>query len=120
MPRALRILRNVAIVALLALVVDVVPGGGNAAAAVLTAITLAFLALIAYAIRLLYRQNQFTWLSLGERQRAAVTIALGVLALMLAGFDELLASGVGTIVWAALVAAAAVTLWRAWVESRTY
>jgi Kef-type K+ transport system membrane component KefB len=116
----LRVARDVAIIALLALVVDLAPGGGNAATAVLTAITLAFLALLAWAVYVLFRQNQFTWLSLTERQRAAVIVAVGVLALMLAGFDELLSTGLGTIVWAALVAAAVVTLWRTWIESRTY
>jgi O-antigen/teichoic acid export membrane protein len=118
--RALRIARNVAIIALLALVVDVVPGGGNAATAVLTAITIVFLGLIAFSVWLFYRQNQFTWLSLTTRQRNAVVVSLGVLALMLAGFDELLSTGLGTIVWAALVAAAVVAIWRTWIESRTY
>ena len=120
MPRGLRIARNVAIVAVLALVVDLAPGGGNAASAMLAAITLAFLALIAYSVFLFYRQNQFTWLALSERQRTLVIVSVGVLALMLAGFDELLSTGLGTIVWAALVAGAVVVLWRTWIESRSY
>lgn len=120
MARALRIARNLAIIAVLALVVDVVPGGGDAASAVITAVTLIFLALIAYAVWLFYKQNQLTWLSLTERQRSLVIISIGVLALMIAGADEMLATGFGTIAWAALVAASAVTLWRTWVDSRAY
>jgi hypothetical protein len=118
--RALHVARNVAIIAVLALVVDLVPGGGNAAAAILTAITLVFLGLIAYAVWLFYKQNQLTWLSLTERQRTLVIISMGVIALMIAGADEMLATGFGTIAWIALVAASAVTLWRTWVDSRTY
>jgi hypothetical protein len=118
--RALRIARNVAIIAVLALVVDLVPGGGNAASAILTAIMLIFLALIAYAVWLFYQQNQLTWLSLTERQRTLVIVSIGVIALMIAGADEMLATGVGTIAWAALVGASAVTLWRTWVDSRAY
>src|SRR6266545_3968608 len=107
----LRVARNVAIIAVLALVVDLVPGGGNAAEAILTAITIVFMGLIAWTVYVLYRQNQLTWLSLTERQRNAVIVSVGVLALMIAGFDEMLSTGLGTIAWAALVAASAVTLW---------
>src|SRR4051812_3458282 len=120
MARALRIARNVAIIALLALIFDLVPGGGNAATAILTAMTIIFLGLIAYAVFLAYRQNQLSWLALSERQRDAVVISLGVLAFAIAGFDEMLSTGLGTIAWAALVAASAVTLWPTFIESRSY
>ena len=120
MARALRIARNVAIIAVLALIVDLGPGGGNAATAILTAMSIIFLGLIAYTIFLAYRQNQLFWLALSERQRDAVVISLGGLAFAIAGFDEMLSTGLGTIAWAALVAASAVTLWRTFIESRSY
>jgi hypothetical protein len=120
MARPLHVARNVAIIAVLALVVDLAPGGGNAATAILTAITIIFLGLIAYSVFLAYRQNQLAWLALSERQRNAVVISLGVLAFALAGFDEMLSTGLGTLAWAALVAASAVALWRTFIDSRSY
>jgi hypothetical protein len=116
----MRVLRNIAIIALLALVVAAVPGGGNAATAVLTAITLAFMTVIGFAAYFIYRQNQFTFLSLTERQRGLLLGALGVIALMIAGADELLDTGLGALVWIGLLAGSAVAIWRVWVESQTY
>ena len=62
--------RNVAIIPLLALIVAAVPGGGNAADAILAAISLSFLALIGFAGYQLYRQNRLTYLGLTDGQRA--------------------------------------------------
>ena len=42
----MRALRNLAIIALLALIIDVAPGGGNAADAIVAALSLLFMALI--------------------------------------------------------------------------
>jgi hypothetical protein len=115
-----RALRNIAIIALLALVVAVAPGGGNAATAILTAITLAFMATIAFAAFTIYRQNQLTFISLTERQRGLLLGALGVIALMIAGADELLATGLGALLWIGLMAASVFAIWRVWVESQSY
>ena len=56
----MRTLRNVAIVMLLALLVAFVPGGGNAATTILAAISMAFLAAIAWALFVFSRENQLT------------------------------------------------------------
>jgi hypothetical protein len=116
----MRVFRNILIVALVALVVAAVPGGGNAATAILTAITLAFLAVMAFAAYVFYRQNQLTFASLTERQRAMLFGALGVIALMIAGADELLNTGLGTLAWIVLMGASVFALWRVWVESHSY
>jgi hypothetical protein len=115
-----RALRNIAIIAALAFVVAAVPGGGNAADGVVTAISIAFLATIALAGYQLYRSQQMTILSLTDRQRGVLAGAVGVLVLMVAGADEMLDSGPGALLWIALVAAAVVAIWRLWVESQTY
>ena len=52
----MRALRNIAIIALLALIVAVVPGGDNAADALLALISMLFLALIVAGGYQLYRQ----------------------------------------------------------------
>jgi hypothetical protein len=116
----MRALRNIAIIAALALIVAAVPGGGNAATAILTAITLAFMTTIGFAAYYIYRQNQLTILSLTEPQRGVLLAALGVIALMIAGADELLETGLGALAWIVLLAGSGVAIWRVWVESRTY
>ena len=88
--RSVRTARNVAIIAVLAVPVAFVPGGGNAAEAILTALLLGFLAGIALIVYTLYRQNQLTLSTLNDSRRAALYGAVGGLALLIAGQDELL------------------------------
>ncbi|HXQ88311.1 MAG TPA: hypothetical protein VN733_01615 [Solirubrobacterales bacterium] len=52
--------RNVAIIMLLALVIAFLPGGGNAAAALITALTMALMAGVAWMVYTLSRENQLT------------------------------------------------------------
>src|SRR5439155_946943 len=79
---------NVAIVLLLAVPIAFLPGGGNAADALLTALTLAFLATLVLAARQLYRENRLTVDTLPDGERAVLLGAVGVLVLMIAGADE--------------------------------
>ena len=116
----LRILRNIAIIALLALAVAAVPGGGNVADALITALVMAFLAAIAFAVYRVFRQNSFAYMSLSDGWRAAVLVAVGAIVLMIAGTDELLATGLGLLVWLAVLGAAVFTLVRAWTEAQSY
>ena len=74
----MRALRNIAIIAALALVVAAVPGGGNVAEAILTAISLCFLVVIASAGYQIYRSQQLTMMSLTDRQRAILVGAVGL------------------------------------------
>jgi len=68
----LRTLRNIAIIAILAVPLAFVPGGGNAAAAVLVTLGMAFLASLAVAARQIYRENQLLELHLDDDQQAAL------------------------------------------------
>jgi hypothetical protein len=115
-----RTARNVAIVMLLALLVAFVPGGGNAADAVLTAITMAFLAGIAWALFVFSRENQLTLAALGDGRRALLYGALGLIALLIAGQDEMFASGFGTLGWLVLLGAAIAAIWRVWLDAHSY
>lgn len=112
--------RNVAIILLLALVVAFAPAGGNFANAVLTAITMAFLAGIAWALFVLSRQKQLTLATLTDARRALLYAALGVIALLIAGSDELLGSGGGTLVWIVLLGASIAAIWRVWIDANSY
>ena len=70
----LRTLRNVAIIAVLAVPLAFVPGGGNAADAVLVTLGMAFLATIAIAARQIHRENRLTFDSLPDDQRAVLLL----------------------------------------------
>jgi hypothetical protein len=116
----MRTLRNVSIVMVLALFVAFAPSGGNVAEAILTAITMGFLAAIAWMVFVLSRQNQLTLATLSDARRGILYGALGVLALLVAGSDELFASGGGTLVWILLLGASVAAIWRIWIDANSY
>jgi hypothetical protein len=116
----MRNLRNAAIVMVLALVVAFAPAGGNLADAILTAITMGFLAAIAWTAFVLSRQNQLTLTALSDGRRAILYAALGMIALLIAGSDELFSSGGGTLAWILLLGASIAAIWRIWIEANTY
>jgi len=116
----MRTLRDVAIVMALAFVVAFVPAGGNAAEAILTAITMGFLAAISWALYVLSRQNELTLAALRDGRRAILYGALGMIALLIAGSDEMFASGGGTLAWIVLLGASVAAIWKVWVEANSY
>lgn len=116
----MRTLRNAAIVMLLALLVAFAPAGNNAADTILTAITMGFLAGIAWTLFVLSRQNQLTLAALTDRQRALLYGALGLLTLLIAGSDEMFSSGGGTLAWILLLGASVAAIWKVWTEANTY
>jgi hypothetical protein len=116
----MRVLRNAAIVMLLALLVAFAPAGGNAADAILTAITMGFLAAIAWTVFVLSRQNQLTLATLSDAHRAILYGALGLIALLIAGSDEMFASGGGTLAWILLLGASVAAIWKVWTDANSY
>jgi hypothetical protein len=116
----MRALRNAAIVMLLAALVAFAPAGGNAVDAILAAITMAFLAAIAWTVFVLSRQNQLTLATLTDGRRVLLYGGLGLIALLIAGSDEMLASGGGTLAWIVLLGAAVAAIWKVWTEANTY
>jgi hypothetical protein len=116
----MRVVRNVAIILVLALGVAFVPGGGDAADTVLTALTMGFLVGIAYLVYTLGRQNQLTLVSLSDGRRAILFGALGLIALLMTGTEEFFGSGFGTLVWIVLLGASVAAIWRVWLEANTY
>jgi hypothetical protein len=105
---------------LLALGVAVLPGGGNLAAAVITALTMALLGGIAWMLYVLSRENQLTLSSLTDGRRAIFYGALGMLALLVAGSDKMFATGGGTLLWIILLAASVAAIWKVWMEANSY
>jgi hypothetical protein len=114
-----RTARNITIIMLLALVVAFLPGGGNAAEAVLTALTMGLLAGIAWMVYTVSRENQLTLATLSDGRRAALYGAVGLIALLIAGSDKLFSTGGGTLLWIVLLAIAVGAIWRVWMEANS-
>jgi hypothetical protein len=118
--RNLRTLRNIAIIMLLAVPVAFAPHGDNTAEAVLTAITMGFLAGISWMLYTLSRQNQLTLATLSDGRRWLFYGAFGLLALLVAGSDRMFDQGSTTLLWILLLTAAVATIWKIWSEANTY
>lgn len=116
----MRNVRNVAIIMVLALGVAFAPHGGNIVEAIFAALTMGFLAGIAWMLYTLSRQNQLTLATLSDGRRAIFYSAFGMLALLVAGTDKLFSTGGGTVLWILLLAASVAAIWRIWVEANTY
>jgi hypothetical protein len=115
-----RAARDTAIVMALAFCVAFLPAGGNVAEAILTAITMGFLAGIAWMVFVIGRQNQLTLATLTDARRGILYAALGMIALLVAGSDELTASGSGTLAWIVLLGTSIAAIWRIWIDANSY
>lgn len=115
----MRAARNVAIIMLLALAVAFLPGGGNLAEALITALTMGLLAGIAWMVYTTSRQNQLTLATLSDGRRAILYGAVGLIALLIAGSDKLFSTGGGTLLWILLLAVAVAAIWRVWMEANS-
>jgi len=115
-----RATRDTAIIMLLAFCVAFVPAGGNIAEAVLTAITMSFLAALVWMVFVVSRQSQLTLAALSDARRGILYAALGMIALLVAGSDELTASGGGTLAWIVLLGASIAAIWRIWIDANSY
>lgn len=109
------------ILALVALVLVVLPGGGRALDVVLTALTMAFFAAIALLVARLYRQYRLDLDSLDQNVRLALYGSLALAVLTFTGTDRLFnAGGGGVLLWFALLAVASYGLFFAWTRYRRY
>jgi hypothetical protein len=114
-----RALRNAAIIALLALAITVIPGGGNVVNGLLLALSLIFSGALAMLAIRFWRDNSLSRDAMTDRQRGLIYSALGVIALMVAGTDELLATGVGTVAWVAILVASVWLIFNTWREANS-
>jgi len=112
--------RNVAIVLGLALIVAVVPGGDAAAETILVALSMAFLAAIAWAAAGFYRSRSLTFDAMPDSRRAILFGSVGAIALLLVGFEEFRSWGGGVLVWIALMAAAIAAIFVVWRDANSH
>ena len=115
----MRAARNIAIILLLALIVDLVPGVGNAADAIIAAVGILFLAMIAWSAYVFFRQNRLAYLGLTERQRALFVGALGAIVLMIAGASKLTATSGGSLIFIGVLVFAVLAIVKVWTEARS-
>ena len=113
-------LRNVAIILALAAVVDFLPGGGAAADTVMAALTLIFMAAIAWFVYRLYREQQLTLATLTDARKAGLFGAVGGIALLVVAYDEFSSWSGGVLLWIALLAGCVGAIVLIWRSATTY
>jgi hypothetical protein len=113
--------RNVAIILVLAAAVAFVPGGGSTADVIGGVLsTLILVALVLFVARL-YREHRLDIDGLGDRWRALLYGAIGVVVLAMAARQRLSdIGGGGTLLWVALLAAASYSVYLVWRHYREY
>ncbi len=113
-------IRNIAIILALAAAVDFLPGGGNAAAAVLTALSMLFFAAIAWLLYRVYNEQQLTLASLSDGRKAGLFGAVGAIALLIVAYDDFRSWEGGIVLWVALMAGCLGAVFLIWRSARTY
>jgi hypothetical protein len=112
--------RNIAIVLVLALLLTVLPAGGNLADGILTALFLVFLGSIAMLLVRFWRDNPMTRDVMNDRQRGLFYGSLGAIAIAIAGTDELFDTGLGTVVWLVVLITGVWIVFNTWREANSY
>lgn len=109
------------VIALVALVLVVLPGGGDALEVVLTLLTIAFFAAIAFLAYRLFRQYRFELQTLPDRQRLVLYASVGGALVTFTATNRLFdTGGIGVIAWFALLALASYGLFWVWTRYRSY
>jgi hypothetical protein len=110
----------IAIILAIAAAVALLPGGGTAAGAVGTALSIAFLGTLVWFAARMYRENRMALLSLDDRWRVILYVATGVVVVTLAATSKLWLTSAGVIAWFALLFAAAYAYYATWRHAREY
>jgi hypothetical protein len=117
----MKALRNFAIIALVALGIVALPGGGAAANIVVTLISIAFFVAIAGFGYRLYREHRFTLDSLAGRERLILYGSIGLAFLTFAATRRLFdLGGIGAVGWILLLCAASYGVFWVFTQSRKY
>jgi hypothetical protein len=114
-------LRNAGIIVLLALIVWLVPGGGQAGVTVSNLLGIAFAGGLLFLAYRIYMERREAIFGLDDRQRGILygSLALGTIAIV--GTRRMWdAGGGGAIVWLILVAIAAFGLYSVWQAYKAY
>jgi hypothetical protein len=96
-------LRNVAIILLIAAAVFVIPGGGQAARTFEAVLLIGFGVAIGYLGLRFYREYRMSLHGLGDRYRALLYVTVAVAAIAVIGQKRMWHTGLGELVWFALL-----------------
>jgi O-antigen/teichoic acid export membrane protein len=117
----LRGLRNFAIVALVALVIAVAPGGGTGLSLVMWLLSVGFFAAIAFFGSRLYRENRFTIDSLSFTERAVAYGSIGGAFVNFTATRRLFdLGGAGVLLWLAILGLCSYGIYWVWRHSSQY
>jgi len=109
------------VVALIALVLVVLPGGGAALDVAITLLTIFFFVAIGLVVYRGYRERRFELDSLEQSQRLVLYGAIGLAALTLTATNRLFnAGGAGVLVWLALLGLCSYGVFWVWTKYRSY
>ena len=109
------------LVALIALALFVLPGGGDALKVALTLLTIAFFAAIGMLGYRLYRENRFALESLATSERFVLYASIGLAFLTFTATSRLFGEGaVGFLAWLSLLGLASYGVFWVWTRSRRY
>jgi hypothetical protein len=115
-----RAARNFGILALIALALVVLPGGGPTLDVVLTLLGIAFLVALCFFLLQLYRDNRWSLESMDMPYKLILYASMGLAFLTFAGYQKLWQSGgaSGKIVWLALIVLAGYGVFWSWAQAR--
>ena len=112
--------RNIAIVALIAAAVFLLPGGGQAANTFESVLIVGFAAGFGYLGLRLYREHRYSLDSLGDHHRALLYGGIALAVFVVAARRRLWETGSGELLWFVLVACAVYALLEVFRHSRSY
>jgi hypothetical protein len=109
------------VVALVALAIVVLPGGGSALDAAVTLLTITFFAAIAFLGYRLYREHHFELDSLEPAQRLVLYASIGLALVTFTATNRLYnIGGAGILIWLALLALCSYGIFWVWTKYRAY
>ena len=116
----MRAARNFLIIALIALAIAVLPGGGPTINVVVAVLGIAFAAAIGFFGLRLYREHRFTLDSLTDIQRVVLYCAIGLAALAFVAWPRLRGTGGGVLAFIGMLAIASYGAFWVWLQSQKY
>jgi hypothetical protein len=116
----MRTLRNVAIIVVIAAVVQFLPGGGHAANAIEGALWVGFGVAIGYLGLRTYRERRVSIYALGDRHRALLYTGIGLIVVAWAARARMWQTGFGELCWFLIVGFIVYAAMEVYRHSRTY
>ncbi len=112
--------RNVAIVVAIALIIWLVPGGGQGAGLVGAILNAVFIVVTLLILGILYRQYRGEIFGLGDQWRFALYASIGVALLTVSVTRRMWDTGGGALLWVALMGTCSYVLYAIWQRYRSY